>query len=90
MFSNTIFLFAALVALANAFQARNFLGRAIAKSKTPLNEVPLELTGQLDPSKKWQVTLRLNGEEKVVNIREDQSVLEKAEKVFGSGTFASD
>ena len=42
----------------------------------------IELTGRLDPSKKWDVTLVYNDEEKVVNISEGQCVLECAEKTF--------
>jgi hypothetical protein len=82
MLARIVFLCLALIGTASAFQSRNFLNRAIAVSKTPLNEVPYELLGQLDPSKKWEVTLRYHGEEKKVTIREDTSVLEKAERVW--------
>jgi hypothetical protein len=53
-----------------------------------LNGVPLELSGQLDPSKKWEVTLKLNGVEKKVTIGEDTSFLEAAEKNFDDAPYS--
>jgi ferredoxin len=47
-----------------------------------LNKIPLELTGKLDPSKSWDVKFIFNGEEKIVSVPEDSSVLEIAEKNF--------
>ena len=47
-----------------------------------LHEVPLELTGQLDESRKWDVTLIFQGETKVVSISEGTSVLELSEKMW--------
>lgn len=44
--------------------------------------VPAELEGQLDPSKSWDVTLIFNGVEKVVNVKEDCSILDASEKYF--------
>ena len=44
--------------------------------------VPLELEGELDPSKSWDVKLIFNGIEKIVKVPEDTSVLEIGEKVF--------
>lgn len=49
---------------------------------TKLHEIPLELTGKLDASKTWDVKFIFNGEEKIVNVREDTSILESAEKIF--------
>jgi ferredoxin len=73
----------ALISIVNAFtsiQSRsNFITRS---SKTLLREVPLELTGQLDPKKSWDVKLVFGDQEKIVSISEDTSVLQKAEKVF--------
>ena len=55
-----------LVCVAKAFisiQSRyNFIVRP---SKTLLRDVPLELTGQLDPKKTWDVKFIFRGEEKV-------------------------
>lgn len=48
----------------------------------PVYDVPLELTGQLDPSKKWDVKFIYKGEEKVVSVSEDCSFLEMGEKIF--------
>ena len=44
--------------------------------------VPLELEGQLDPTKSWEVKLIFDGKEKVVNVPKDCSMLEAGEKVF--------
>ena len=58
-------------------------------SKTALNDVPLELTGRLDPAKTWDVTLEFEGQKKVVTISEGTSVLECAEKAFGDAVESS-
>ena len=50
--------------------------------------VPLELEGQLDPLKSWEVKLIFNGSEKVVSVPEDCSMLEAGEKYF-SGVNSS-
>lgn len=55
---------------------------AVSISNLVLKDVPLELTGQLDPSKKWDVKFIYKGEEKIVSIAEDCSVLEMGEKIF--------
>lgn len=47
-----------------------------------VQDIPLELEGQLDPSKSWDVKLIFNGAEKVISIKEDCSILEAGEKVF--------
>lgn len=62
---------------------RTFRAFAI-KRRVPsqLRDVPLELEGQLDPSRKWDVTFRFNGEEKVVSMPEDMSALEMGESIF--------
>ena len=52
-----------------------------ARSKVMMS-VPLELEGQLDPLKSWEVKLIFNGSEKVVNVPEDCSMLEAGEKYF--------
>ena len=44
--------------------------------------VPLELEGQLDVSKSWEVKFLLNGEEKIATVSEGDSLLESAEKLF--------
>ena len=78
-----------LVELVSGFQPRSaFLSARHQISKTSLNEIPLELSGQLDPSKVWDVTLEFNGVQKVVSISEGNSILEIAETIF-DGTTAS-
>mmetsp|Transcript_33708 Transcript_33708/g.34337 ORF Transcript_33708/g.34337 Transcript_33708/m.34337 type:complete len:174 (+) Transcript_33708:145-666(+) len=52
------------------------------RRKILLHEVPLELTGQLDPEKKWTVKFLHNDEEKELEVNEDTSLLEAAEKYF--------
>jgi 2Fe-2S iron-sulfur cluster binding domain len=51
-------------------------------SVSPLAAVPLELTGQLDPKKSWEVSFVLDGVEKKMNVPEDMSLLEAAEKLY--------
>jgi hypothetical protein len=57
----------ALISVANAFtsiQSRyNFITRS---SKTLLREIPIELTGQLDPKKSWDVKIIFGDQEKVI------------------------
>lgn len=47
-----------------------------------LNDIPLELEGQLDASRSWDVKFIFNGEEKIVSVSEDTSMLEKGETIF--------
>ena len=76
-----------LVELVSGFQPRSaFLSARHQISKTSLNEIPLELSGQLDPSKVWDVTLEFNGVQKVVSISEGNSILEIAETIFDGTT----
>lgn len=51
-------------------------------SRTIIRDVPLELEGQLDPSKKWDVTLEFKGETKVISVSEGTCILELAEANF--------
>jgi hypothetical protein len=51
-------------------------------SKTVLQAVPLELEGWITPGNKWEVKFIFNGEEKVVEVPEDQCLLESAEAIF--------
>ena len=75
------------VELVSGFQPRSaFLSTRHQISKTSLNEIPLELSGQLDPSKIWDVTLEFNGVQKVVSISEGNSILEIAETIFDGMT----
>ena len=53
-----------------------------SRTQTNLNDVPLELSGKLDPSKKWDVTLEFNGISKIVSVSEGSSILDIAETVF--------
>jgi hypothetical protein len=54
------------ISLTNSLNSRSFKHKTV-KSTSSLNEIPLELTGQLDPSKSWEVKFIHNGEEKVSN-----------------------
>ncbi|EWM28287.1 ferredoxin (2fe-2s) [Nannochloropsis gaditana] len=45
-----------------------------------INVVPLELEGQLDPTKTWDVKMTYKGETKVLTVSEDTCILEAAEK----------
>jgi len=80
-----------LVCMASAFlhsptkistQRRYNKDAVVPNSNHVLSDVPLELTGQLDPSKKWDVKFIFKGVEKIVSIAEDCSVLEMGEKIF--------
>lgn len=75
------------IELVSGFQPRSaFLSARHQISKTSLNEIPLELSGQLDPLKVWDVTLEFNGVQKVVSISEGNSILEIAESIFDGMT----
>lgn len=65
-----------------ALRTRILTSRFANREITLLREVPLELTGQLDESKSWDVKFVFQGVEKIVNVREDTSILESAEKIF--------
>lgn len=47
-----------------------------------LFDVPLELTGKLDPTKSWDVKFIFQGKEKTVKLKEDTSFLECGENIF--------
>ena len=83
MFQILVIFLCCMIGMSSGFHvgSKTFQWRSI-KSKTLLNEVPLELTGRLDPSRKWDVTLEFNGVEKVVSVSEGDSILEVAEKNF--------
>lgn len=72
-----------MLGLVSAFQSK-FATRSnkFQISKTNLYDIPLELSGQLDASKVWDVTLEFNGVSKVVSISEGSSILDIAETVF--------
>ena len=70
-----------LVLLVDAFTLRHPSYTRQIPSKVMMS-VPLELEGQLNPSKSWEVKLIFKGNEKIVNIPEDCSILEAGEKVF--------
>lgn len=76
-----LFLF---VELAFALQSNIAFGFAKTQqiSKTSLNDIPLELTGRLDASKVWDVTLEFKGVTKVVSVSEGTSILDIAEGAF--------
>ena len=89
MVSQLVLAFLLFTGLASAFQStiafRSTKYQAI--SKTSLYDVPLELSGQLDPSKNWDVTLEFNGVSKVVSVSEGTSILDIAETIF-DGNFS--
>ena len=72
--------FAVLVVCGNALLMRNRIQPA--RLATALNTVPLELVGQLNPANKWEVKFIFEGEEKIVEVSEGDSILESAEKIF--------
>eukprot|EP00903_Cladosiphon_okamuranus_P006553 g6401.t1 len=83
----------ALLALAGIGSASAFVGGAASMPRpagmvsrtaamSPLMAVPLELEGQLDESKEWEVELELDGETKKVTVPEGTSVLYAAKAVF--------
>lgn len=51
-------------------------------SIAPLYDIPLELSGRLDASRSWDVKFIFNGQEKVVSVPEDKSMLEMGESIF--------
>ena len=90
MFSRMIVALFFIVGLVTAFQSKIALRSSSIKqiSKTNLYDVPLELAGKLDPSKRWDVTLEFNGVSKVVSVSEGSSILDIAETVFdGKNAF---
>lgn len=76
----------AFAGVTTAFQSKNSY-RVSAYKTNNLYAVPLELEGQLDASRKWDVTLEFNGVSKVVSVSEGSSILDVAEVAFdGMGT----
>jgi ferredoxin len=61
---------------------RNGNAKAVVRLSTRLQNVPMELTGTLDPNVKWPVKLIFRGEERVIQISEATCVLEAAEKIW--------
>ena len=53
-----------------------------SKFSTILREIPMELIGQLDPSKSWTVKFKFQDKEKDIIVPEDTSLLEIGEKYF--------
>jgi len=45
-------------------------------------DVPVELTGRLDPSKSWPVKFIFKGDEKVIDVPEGTSFLDIGESFF--------
>ena len=80
-FKAAVICFFMMAGFASAFQPA-LKWRSATASKTALNDVPLELTGKLNPSRKWDVTLEFQGETKVITIDEGTSVLEASEKIW--------
>lgn len=72
----------ALWASASSLQAFRFSRVPRAVAATRLGAVPLELTGKLDPSKKWKVKFVYKGEVKEVELCEDTSALEMGETLW--------
>jgi len=83
MLSRLLVTLALLVSVVSGFLSSRLRVAAAAKSGTfELKDIPLELTGRLDASKKWPVKFIFKGEEKVVEVSEDTSILEMGEKIF--------
>jgi hypothetical protein len=84
MFSNCLVILFTYVGLAAAFQSKISYRSNVYQQiqKTNIYAIPLELEGQLDASRKWDVTLEFNGVSKVVSITEGSSILDMAESVF--------
>lgn len=55
----------AWLSVVKSFIILPYAKKFVCRSETSLYEIPLELTGQLDSSKTWDVTFLYNGEEKV-------------------------
>lgn len=51
-------------------------------SRLLLHDIPLELEGKLDATKQWDVKFLYNGEEKLVKVSEDTSLLDMGESLF--------
>lgn len=76
-------LFTAITAFrAIAPTAGSWIASNDARKSTKLMDVPLELEGQLDPSKSWPVKFVFNGVEKVITVSEGTSFLEAGEGNF--------
>ena len=56
-------------------------GRHMSRT-TSLYDIPLELSGRLDASRSWDVKFIFNGQEKIVSVPEDSSILEMGETIF--------
>jgi hypothetical protein len=84
MICNYVVVLISYVGLAAAFQSKISYRSNVYQQiqKTNINAVPLELEGQLDASRKWDVSLEFNGVTKVVSISEGSSILDMAESVF--------
>jgi len=61
---------------------RSLLAPTKGVSTAPLYDIPLELSGRLDASRSWDVKFIFNGQEKVVSVPEDTSMLEMGESIF--------
>ena len=73
-------IFSFILCYTNAFFAsKKFLSTRITSL---LRECPLELTGQLDPSKSWPVKFVYGDKETEFTVAEDCSLLEAAESLF--------
>ena len=65
-----------------ATSAAGSLGRRAKQGPGALFGVPLELAGQLDPTKKWKVKFVYKGETKEVEVSEGSSALEVGETLW--------
>lgn len=80
----SLVVFTQCLMIASAFSLSSLntkVKNSIQVSKVTMS-VPLELKGQLDPSKLWEVKLIFNGKENTVLVPEDESILEASDKVF--------
>ena len=79
MFRALVFIsFLATCSAYSIINVRRLIGQN--RFQTLLREVPLELTGQLDPSKSWSVKFVFGADEKDIVCPEDSSLLEIGNK----------
>ena len=74
-------LLASFVCASGFFSAFNG-ARSRYQRSTNLHDIPLELEGRLTPGNKWTVKFIYQGEERDVEVPEDCSILESAEKIW--------
>jgi hypothetical protein len=78
-----MFSFRLIIGLSALFSfTASFKSFFLNRKSSYLFAIPPELTGQLNSKNSWDVKFIYNGEEKIINVPEDSSLLESAEKHF--------